>query len=93
MSHNLSTAVSHFDSAADWLGYEHKMTKHSLCIRDHGQIPKSRLEDVCGPTLYPDRNLPSASARFHDDRKQRGAESWDKWTTTIFAALPHHPLK
>lgn len=75
MSHDLSTAVSHFDSAAEWLSYEHEVTKHSLCIRDHGQIPRSRLGDVCGPTLYPDKNFPSASAHFHDDRKQRGVET------------------
>lgn len=93
MSHSLSTAVSHFNSTADWLGYELKMTKHSLCIRDHGQIPRSRLEDVRSPTLYPHKKLPSASARFHDNRKQRRAGSWDNWTTAIFVALPHHPLK
>lgn len=45
------------------------MTKHSFCIRDPGQIPKSRLEDACGPTLC--KNLPSASAWFYDNRKQR----------------------
>lgn len=69
------------------------MTKHSLCIRDHGQTPRSRLEDVCGPTLYPDTNLLSASAHFHGNRKERGAGSWDNCTTTITAALPHYPLK
>lgn len=75
MSHDLSTAVSHFDGAAEWLSYEHEVIKHSLCIRDHGQIPRSRLGDVCGSTLYPDKNFPSASAHFHDDRKQRGVET------------------
>lgn len=88
-----SQSVSHFDSAADWLSYEHKMTKHSLCIRDHGQIPKHRLEDVCGPTPYPDKNLLSASARFHDDRKQREAQGWDNRTTAVFASSAPSPTE
>lgn len=50
------------------------MTKHSLCIRDYGQIPKSRLEGVCSPTLYPDTNVPSAFAHFHGNRKQRSCK-------------------
>lgn len=93
MSHHLSTAVSHFSSAAEWLSHEHKATKHSLSIRDHRQIPKSRLGDVCDPTLYPDKNFSSASAHFRDDREQRGAETRDSWAVAEFAALPHHPLE
>lgn len=54
---------------------------------------KSRLGGVCGPTLQPDKNFPSASAHFCDDREQRGAGTGHSWTVAVFAALPHHPLE
>lgn len=39
VSHNLSTAVSHFDIAADWLDYEYKWQNIPFALEIMGKPP------------------------------------------------------